>query len=136
MNYRMIAYLSGVIILIEAAFLLLPLLVAVIYAESSWIWFAVTVAAALLLGGGLVLLKPTKRTMYAREGFVITALAWILISLIGALPFTLSGQIPNYLDAVFEMVSGFTTTGASILNNVELLDNSMNFWRCHILWKT
>jgi len=134
MNYRMIAYLSGVIILIEAAFLLLPLLVAVIYAESSWIWFAVTVAAALLLGGGLVLLKPTKRTMYAREGFVITALAWILISLIGALPFTLSGQIPNYLDAVFEMVSGFTTTGASILNNVELLDNGMNFWRCLSHW--
>ena len=134
MNYRMIAYLSGVLLLIEAVFMLLPLLVAVIYAEQSGIWFAVTVAGAALLGTGLVLLKPKKRTMYAKEGFVITALAWILISLIGAAPFALSGQIPNYLDAVFEMVSGFTTTGASLVPNVEELDNCMNFWRCLSHW--
>ena len=134
MNYRMIAYLSGVIILIEAVFMVFPLIVALVYGEGSWIWFAATIFAAALLGGGLVLLKPAKRTMYAREGFVITALAWILISLIGAAPFTLSGQIPLYLDAVFEMVSGFTTTGASIVANVELLDNCMNFWRCLSHW--
>jgi len=134
MNYRMIAHLSGVIILIEAAFMLLPLLVAVIYAESSWSSFAMTIVLAGILGGLLYLLKPAKRTMYAREGFVITALSWIVISLIGALPFTMSGQIPNYLDAVFEMVSGFTTTGASLVLNVEELDNCMNFWRCLSHW--
>ena len=134
MNYRMIAYLSGVIILIEAVFLLLPALVALLYWEQSGVWFLVTVAAAAGLGFGLTRLKPVRRDLYAKEGFVITALAWILISLIGAAPFTLSGQIPNYLDAVFEMVSGFTTTGASILSNVELLDNCMNFWRCLSHW--
>lgn len=134
MNYRMIAYLSGVIILIEAGFMLLPALVALIYGETSGIWFLVTLAAAAVLGFVLTRLKPANREMYAKEGFVITALAWIWISLIGAAPFTLSGQIPSYLDAVFEMVSGFTTTGASIVPNVEVLDNCMNFWRCLSHW--
>ena len=134
MNYRMIAYLMGVIILIEAIFMALPLTVALIYGEASWIWFAVTMAAAAVLGGILLLLKPKNRMMYAKEGFIITASAWIVISLIGAAPFTLSGQIPSYLDAVFEMVSGFTTTGASIVPNVEELDNCMNFWRCFSPW--
>ena len=134
MNYRMIAYLSGVIILIEAGFMLLPALVALVYGEASGIWFLVTLAASAVLGLVLMRLKPANRDLYAKDGFVITALAWILISLIGAAPFTLSGQIPFYLDAVFEMVSGFTTTGASILPNVELLDNCMNFWRCLSHW--
>lgn len=134
MNYRMIAYLIGVLILIEAAFLLLPLLVALIYGEASGVWFLVTLAGAAVLGFLLTLLKPVNRTMYAREGFVITALTWIVISLIGAAPFTLSGQIPSYLNAVFEMVSGFTTTGASIVPNVEALDRCMNFWRCLSHW--
>lgn len=134
MNYRMIAYLSGVIILIEAAFMALPALVALIYGEYSGMSFLVTILAAVLLGGLLVCLRPKKKTMYAREGFVITALSWIVISLIGAVPFTLSGQIPNYIDAVFEMASGFTTTGSSIVHNVELLDQCMNFWRCLSHW--
>lgn len=134
MNYRMIAYLSGIIILIEACFMLMPALVALIYGEQSGIWFLVTLAAAAVLGFALVRLKPAKRDMYAKEGFVITALAWIVISLVGAAPFTLSGQIPSYLDAVFEMVSGFTTTGASIVPNVEELDRCMNFWRCLSHW--
>lgn len=134
MNYRMIVYLSGVILLIEAAFLLLPLLVAWLYGESSGIYFLAALAAAGLLGFGLTRRKPAKRTMYAREGFVITSLAWIIISLVGAAPFTLSGQIPSYLDAVFEMVSGFTTTGASILTDVEALDHCMLFWRSLSHW--
>ena len=134
MNYRMIAYLSGVIILIEAAFMALPALVAMIYQEQSGVNFLITIAAAVLLGLLLIAFRPKKRTMYAKEGFVITALAWLVISLIGAVPFTLSGQIPSYLDAVFEMVSGFTTTGSSIVPNVELLDNCMNFWRCLSHW--
>ena len=134
MNYRMIAYLTGVIILIEAAFMLLPLLVALLYGETSGVWFLATLAAAALLGFVLTRLRPVKRTMYAREGFVVTALAWIVISLIGAAPFALSGQISSYLDAVFETVSGFTTTGASILPNVEALDQCMLFWRSFTHW--
>ena len=134
MNYAIIAYLLGAIILIEAAFLVPPLLVALIYHEQSGIWFLVTIAAAALVGFLLTRLRPQKRSLYAKEGFVVTALAWIVISLVGAAPFTLSGQIPNYLDAVFEMVSGFTTTGSTILFDVEALDNCMNFWRCLSHW--
>lgn len=115
MNYPLLRYLFGMILLIVAAFLVLPLAVAVIYGESSGIYFLYTMIAAGLLGFLLTRFKPAKRDMYAREGFVFTALAWVVISLIGAAPFTLSGQIPSYLDAVFETVSGFTTTGASIL---------------------
>ena len=134
MNYPMIRYLFGLVLMIEAAFMALPLGVAVIYGESSGIYFLYTMAAAGLAGLLLTRFKPVRRDMYAREGFVFTALAWILISLIGAAPFTLSGQIPSYLDAVFETVSGFTTTGASILNNVEALDYCMLFWRSFTHW--
>lgn len=134
MNYRMIAYLMGLIILIEAVFMLLPALVALIYAESSGIAFLMTIAGALIVSFLLTRLRPKNRTMYAKEGFIITAGAWIVISLIGAVPFTLSKQIPNYIDAVFETVSGFTTTGSSIVPNVELLDRCMNFWRCLSHW--
>ena len=134
MNYPMIRYLFGLVLMIEAAFMALPLGVAVIYGESSGIYFLYTMAAAGLAGLLLTRFKPVRRDMYAREGFVFTALAWVLISLIGAAPFTLSGQIPSYLDAVFETVSGFTTTGASILNNVEALDYCMLFWRSFTHW--
>lgn len=134
MNYPLLRYLFGMILLIVAAFLVLPLAVAVIYGESSGIYFLYTMIAAGLLGFLLTRFKPARRDMYAREGFVFTALAWVVISLIGAAPFTLSGQIPSYLDAVFETVSGFTTTGASILTDVEALDNGMLFWRSFTHW--
>lgn len=134
MNYSMLRYLFGVVLLIEAAFLALPLAVSVIYWESSGICFLITMAAAGILGFLLTRWKPARRDMYAREGFVFTSVAWIVISLIGAVPFTLSGQIPSYLDAVFETVSGFTTTGASILTDVEALDNGMLFWRSFTHW--
>lgn len=134
MNYSMLRYLFGMVLMIEAAFLALPLAVSVIYGESSGICFLITMAAAGILGFLLTRFKPARRDMYAREGFVFTALAWIVISLIGAVPFTLSGQIPSYLDAVFETVSGFTTTGASILTDVEALDNGMLFWRSLTHW--
>ncbi len=134
MNYRMIARLMGFIILILAAFMTPALLVAVIYGEPSGWTFLVTILGAALLGFGLTCLHPRDRSMYAKEGFVITALAWIIISLIGAVPFTLSGQIPNYLDAVFETASGFTTTGSSILSDIEALDRCMLFWRSLTHW--
>ena len=134
MNYRMIARIMGVIILILAAFMLPPLVVAVIYGETSGWYFLQTVLVAVVIGFCLSRVRAENRSLYAKEGFVVTALAWIVISLIGAVPFAMSGQIPNYLDAVFEMVSGFTTTGSSIVPNVELLDNCMNFWRCLSHW--
>ena len=134
MNYPLLRYLFGMILLIVAAFLVLPLAVAVIYGESSGIYFLYTMIAAGLLGFLLTRFKPAKRDMYAREGFVFTALAWVVISLIGAAPFTLSGQIPSYLDAVFETVSGFTTTGASILTAVEPLSRGSLFWRSFTHW--
>ena len=134
MNYRMIARLMGLIILILAAFMTPSLLVAVIYGETSGWCFLVTVLASALLGFGLTRLRTRDRRMYAKEGFVVTALAWIVISLLGAVPFTLSGQIPNYLDAVFETASGFTTTGSSILTDIEALDRCMLFWRSLTHW--
>ena len=82
----------------------------------------------------LALRKPKNRTFFAKEGFISVALGWILLSLIGSLPFLISGQIPNPVDALFEIVSGFTTTGSSILNNVDVLDKSMLFWRSFTHW--
>ena len=134
MNYRMILWLLGWLLLIEAAFLLLPLLVAVCYGEQSGLWFLVTLAAAGALGFVITRFKPKKRAMYAREGFVITALGWIILSVVGSMPFWISGQIPHYVDALFETVSGFTTTGSTILTDVEALDRCMNLWRCLTHW--
>ena len=130
----MLGYLFGVLLLIEAALLLLPLLVAMIYREPITPYL-VTVAALVAVGLPLRFLKPKKdRRLYAREGFVCAAGSWILLSLFGALPFVLSGAIPNYIDAVFETVSGFTTTGASILTEIESLPRGILFWRSFTHW--
>ena len=134
MNYRMIAYLLGAMVLLVAGFMILPLLVALIYGEASGWWFVITMAVAVPVGFGLTRLHPADHRLYAREGFVVTALTWIIASLVGAVPFALSGQIPSYLDAVFETVSGFTTTGSSILTDVEALDHGMLFWRSFSHW--
>ncbi len=128
MNYRMLGYLLGIIMTIEAALLLLPMLVALIYGESAFP-FLITVAILLLIGLLLAWRKPRETRIYAKEGFVTAALSWIVMSLFGALPFVLSGAIPNYVDALFETVSGFTTTGASILTEVESLPRGILFWR-------
>ncbi len=135
MNRRLVLYILGLLLVVVTVTMALPLVVAVIYAEhDSILAFAIAIGIGLLLGVPMVLQKPRDRTLYAREGYVAVALSWVLISLVGALPFTISGAIPNYLDAVFETVSGFTTTGSSIVPNVELLPNSMNFWRCFTHW--
>ncbi|MBR4034628.1 MAG: TrkH family potassium uptake protein, partial [Clostridia bacterium] len=135
MNRRMIFYTIGYIAIAEAVLLLLPVLVALIYLEKSGISFIIT--AALALGVGMlfrVFAKPKSRLIYAREGFAIVAYAWLLMSAIGAIPFVLGGAIPSYIDAFFETVSGFTTTGASILTDVEALDRCMLFWRSFTHW--
>ncbi len=134
MNYAIIIYILGWIIRVEGVFLLLPCIVALIYHEPNGIYFLITAIAAGVLGIVMSHKKPQNQTFYAREGFVTTALGWIVMSLIGSLPFFFSGEIPSYIDAWFEIVSGFTTTGASILTDVEALSHCMLFWRSFSHW--
>ncbi len=135
MNRKMIFYMLGKIMLVEAGLLSLPILCGLIYREASTVWFLVTAVVAGLIGFLMTAFSKNKdKTFFAKEGFVIVSLAWIFISAVGALPFFLSGQIPNYINAFFETVSGFTTTGASILPNVEALDKCMLFWRSFTHW--
>ncbi len=135
MNIKMIIYMLGRISLLEAALLVLPLICALIYRDSTVAAFLITIGIALVLGVGCSFVGKTKdKAIYAKEGFVIVALAWILMSAIGALPFYISGEISHYYDAFFETVSGFTTTGASILTDVEAMSNSLLFWRSFSHW--
>lgn len=134
MNKRMIAYILGILLLCEAGLMLLPTIVSLLYGESVLMSFLATIALLIATGLVLVAMKPKNKTIYARHGLVIVALGWILMSLFGALPFYFSGEIPNYLNALFEAVSGFTTTGASILTDVEALSKSMLFWRSFTHW--
>ena len=133
MNYRMIADILGRVLLIMAGLLLLPLTAALVYGESV-LPFAVTILLTALCGGTLLLFRPRTREIYAREGFVCVGLSWVMMSLLGSLPFVISGDIPRFVDAVFETVSGFSTTGASILNDVEALSRSGLFWRSFTHW--
>ncbi len=134
MNKRMIAYILGILLLCEAGLMLLPTIVSLIYGEAVLKSFLLTIALLIVTGLVLVAMKPKNKTIYARHGLVIVALGWILMSLFGALPFYFSGEIPSYLDALFEAVSGFTTTGSSILTDVEALSKSMLFWRSFTHW--
>lgn len=135
MNKRMIFHILGMLLILEAALLLLPALVALIYGEQAGWYYLFTAAGAALVGLALrTACRPSRKTIYARDGLITVALGWIVMSLAGALPFTLCGDIPSYLDAVFEMVSGVTTTGSSILPNVELLNRCSLFWRSFSHW--
>ncbi len=129
MNKRLILYVLGMILAVLAALMTLPLLVAALCHEREGAGFLWGIGLSLLLGVPMLLQRPRDRALYAREGYVAVALSWVVISLAGAVPFTVSGVIPNYLDAVFETVSGFTTTGASIVPAVEELPKCMLFWR-------
>ena len=134
MNYRMISYYIGRILLIEALLLAFPAVGALIYRENTLLSFAVTIGALTLTGFLAVRKKPEKTSIYAKEGYVIVALTWILMSLFGALPFYISGYIPSFTDAFFETVSGFTTTGSTILKSIETLPKSLLFWRSFTHW--
>lgn len=134
MNKRIVLHIFGKIISTVSLLLLLPIFVAVYYGEygnnKSLFSFAVVAIGSFILGMIISKIFPAKnRTMFAKEGFFVVTLAWLAVSVIGALPFVISGYIPNFIDAFFETVSGFTTTGASILTDVESLSKSMLFWR-------
>lgn len=120
--------------MIEAVLLMLPAIVALIYGETEGISFVITAGICLAFGFVFKLGSGKQKNFFAREGFVTVALSWLLLSMLGALPFVISKSIPNFVDALFESMSGFTTTGASVVSDVEALPKCMNMWRCFMHW--
>lgn len=133
MNYRMIAYIISRVLFIEALLLLVPLLVSLYFGENA-LGFLVAIAAAILVAAVLSIAKPKTKAFFSKEGFICVGLSWLAMSFIGAIPFVVSGDIPNYIDAWFETVSGFTTTGSTILTDVEAMGMGMLFWRSFTHW--
>ena len=134
MNYRMILYILGWVFNILSASLLLPTAVGLIYGEAEWSAYALTALLSLFLGVMLTLKKPRKTVFFAKEGYVIVALSWTVMSVVGAVPFVISKDIPNFVNALFESASGFSTTGASILTDVEACSHATIFWRSFMHW--
>ncbi len=132
MNYRLIVRTLGFILLFEALFLFVPILAGLIFWERETLHFLLTAFLCGAVGGACLLIKVKSDALYAREGFLIVALSWIVMSLFGALPFTFSGAISSYVDALFETVSGFTTTGSSILSGEQI--NTMP--KCLLMWRS
>lgn len=135
MNKRMVTYTLGWVLNIEAVCLMLPLICAVVYREYSILkCIGITIVLCLFFGILAVIKAPKSKTMYAKEGFVTVALSWVLLSLFGSLPFYLSGTVKSFAEAFFEIVSGFTTTGASILCDLDVVPRSLLFWRSFSHW--
>ena len=134
MNTKLVLKLNGYILLFDVFAMVLPLVVAGIYKESSGLAFLPVMIICLAIALPLIGIKPKKRDLFAREGLVTVALAWIVMSFVGGLPFFFSREIPNLIDCFFESASGFTTTGATILTDVESLSHCMLFWRSFTHW--
>jgi trk system potassium uptake protein TrkH len=134
-NIKLIVQIIGSLIILESVFILSTCIVSLIYNEEDWIYFFGTALSAATLGSFLLLAgKNADKNMGKREGAIIVSFTWIIFSFIGLMPFWLSNNIPSFTDAFFETISGFTTTGASILNNIEDLSYSMLFWRSLTHW--
>ena len=140
MNRKMVFHILGKILIVEAALMVPSVIVGLIYREKATLAFLVPILALVLIGVLLSVRKPKNREIYARDGFFIVASAWVLMSLFGALPFYLSRgyyegcQFNSYVDCFFEVVSGFTTTGASVLTEIDILPRCILFWRCFTHW--
>lgn len=134
MNLKMIFYTLGFIMRLEGALLFLPLFIAVYFKDDTIIAFLISILMLFVFGYLISYKKPQNEIIYAKEGLVIVALSWITLSLFGALPYAISGEIPNYIDAVFESVSGFSTAGSSVVIKIEELPNSLLFWRSFTQW--
>ncbi len=134
MNYKVVLNTLGKVFIIEAFLLLFPMIVGFCYQENSYLDYLIPACALLVLGLPLYLIKAKDKSIYAKEGFVIVSLAWIFLSAFGAIPFVLNGALTSYVDAFFETVSGFTTTGSSVIPNVEVVDKSILFWRGLTHW--
>ena len=134
MNHSMIRYIVGAVLCFESIFLCLPMLIGFACGEGSAFAFLICALLSLVLGGLMVIKKPKSDVFYATEGFVSVSVSWIALSFFGALPFWISREIPKFEDALFEAISGFTTTGASILSDVEVLSRCCIFWRSFTHW--
>ena len=134
MNFSIVKHIIGYVLVFEAALMALPTIVAVICREGEGWSFVITAALCLLIGFLLLSKKPENRVFYVKEGFVTVALSWIIMSIMGSLPFLITGTVTNPVDALFETVSGFTTTGSSILSDVEAVSRSVLFWRSFTHW--
>lgn len=134
MNIRMTGYILGILLFFEGIFMLVPTLTAAVYHEPELLLFAVIAGICIAAGAVITRFKPANKNLFARDGFVIVALSWVVLSLIGALPFYISGTIPKFVDAMFEAVSGFTTTGASILHDLTPVPKCMLMWRSFTHW--
>lgn len=136
MEYKLLGRILGKIMILEGLLMTAPLTVALIYGESAKhiSAFAYPAAALVVIGALLQLLRPRRNNLYQKEGFALTAAVWIFMTLFGALPFVISGDIPDYIDACFEMMSGFTTTGSSIITDITAISHSTLFWRSFSHW--
>ena len=137
MNYSIVKRTIGALLIFEGIFFLVPLITAIIYWETAFFSFLVSICICVGLGGICLLGKNKNSAIYAKEGFVIVALSWIILSIFGALPFYFSGAIPSFVDALFETVSGFTTTGATIFADGQVLESlpkSLLMWRSFTHW--
>ena len=136
MNYKKLGKILGKIMVVESFLMLAPLAESIIYKEpiKNIIAFIVPILALLLVGFLLQIPKPQRNTLYQKEGFALTALVWLVMTLFGAIPFVINGDIPNYIDACFEMMSGFTTTGSSVITDITVISHSSLFWRSFSHW--
>lgn len=136
MNYKYLGKILGKIMILEGVLMLAPLMVSLIYRESFLHVLAFLIPSVILVALGFLmqLLKPNRNSLYQKEGFALTALAWIVMALFGAIPFVINGDIPNYIHACFEIMSGFTTTGASIITDITAISHSSLFWRSFSHW--
>ena len=134
MNFASILFILGKLIEIEGLLFTAPSLVAVIYGEKEGISYFVLALVCFVSGFLITKKKPEKQTYYAKEGFIAVSLGWIIMSVVGCLPFVITGEIPSFIEALFETISGFTTTGSSILNDVEALSHCSLFWRSFTHW--
>ena len=134
MNLSIIRFVLGSIMKIQAFFFLLPIITAIIYKEDTLQIYLIVAIGSFLIGTLATLKKPKDSVFYLKDGCIATSLSWLLLSFVGSLPFYLTGEIPSFIDAFFETVSGFTTTGSSILSDIEALSYSHLIWRCFTNW--
>ena len=136
MNYKLLGKILGKIMILEGILLLAPLAISFIYTEGimNYLAFIIPIVALIAIGSVLQMPKLERRSVYSKEGFALVALVWIVMVLFGAVPFVINGDIPNYIDACFEIMSGFTTTGASIIEDITLISKSGLFWRSFSHW--
>jgi len=133
-NHRAVLKVLGFLLLVTAVCLLLPAAVSALYGDPDWPHFLATAGLGILLGGTVLLVVRNAPDLHAREGFAVVALGWLVVGLLGAVPYWSSGQIPSFVDAVFESISGFTTTGASILTDIESRTHGVLLWRALTHW--